>query len=249
MKAGDVLAVRLQEDLFGAIWLTGVDGNQHSFLVLGEYWDTPPTPAQVKTAALSDPPFQRGGVLDEGPWKCWFEGVMPESFTPVGKRALSGAPASARDASGTMVFPDARAFAKYHLSAYRWFHDREALEAEWAAARNKRAEKKAPASLEEMERETPFSSWKGHVPAAVITRVRRIFRDATRALRTLEEGGTRKQRLAVFKRIVEELNALDENSGFIESVERDQLAQRIEQLGALVGLDNKNERLLAGRLW
>jgi hypothetical protein len=79
--------------------------------------------------------------------------------------------------------------------------------------------------------------------------VRAIFRDATQELITV--GGTKDTEAcaAVLKKVVDALNELDQPTGFIESVERDAIVQRVEELASLVGLDNLDERLTGHRDW
>ena len=51
------------------------------------------------------------------------------------------------------------------------------------------------------------------------------------------------------KRVVSELNALDDKEGCIETVEREQIVARIEALAALVGVSNEDEKLTGHRNW
>ena len=53
----------------------------------------------------------------------------------------------------------------------------------------------------------------------------------------------------VLKRIVSELNALDDKEGCIETVEREQIVARIEALAGLVGISNEGEMLTGHRDW
>jgi len=78
---------------------------------------------------------------------------------------------------------------------------------------------------------------------------RRIFHDATRDLITLQAKGTKRQRTAVLKRIVTELNALYDTEGCIETVEREAVILRIEELASLVGVSNEDEKLTGHRDW
>ena len=54
---------------------------------------------------------------------------------------------------------------------------------------------------------------------------------------------------AVLEKIVDDLNELDDPIGFVETVEREELVLRIEELASLVGLDNQTEKLTSHRDW
>ena len=127
------------------------------------------------------------------------------------------------------------------------------MEAEGARAdveRRKRAEeRRRTLTLPKMLREPVFASWSGRWSPRVVREARRIFRGATRELIALQEEGTKRQRTAVLRRIVSELNALDDKEGCIETVEREQIVSRIEALAALVGISNDDEKLTGHRDW
>lgn len=183
---------------------------------------------------------------------CFF-GDAPADFAVLGEHALppEGHPHFASE--GTMVFQNGEDCRAELFREWRRLHDRPALEAEWAEAaaeRERRAEeRRRTRSLPSMLRERAFASWAGTWPPRVVREARRIFRDATRELIALEEKGTKRQRTAVLKRIVRELNALDDKEGCIETVEREQLVARIEALASLVGVSNEGEALTGHRDW
>lgn len=95
----------------------------------------------------------------------------------------------------------------------------------------------------------PFASWKARCGPDVLKRVRAIFRDAAQHL--IAAGGSENKEActAVLRGVVDALNELDGSRGFIESVERDALVERIEQLAALVGLHNGDEALTGHGDW
>jgi hypothetical protein len=82
-----------------------------------------------------------------------------------------------------------------------------------------------------------------------VREARRIFRAATADLIALGARAPKAKRAAILKRIVTELNELYDREGCIETVEAGQLVHRIEELAALVGLDNADERLTGHRDW
>lgn len=103
-------------------------------------------------------------------------------------------------------------------------------------------------TLTKMLRVPLFRRGSAHGAARVVREAQRIFRDATKELIGLESG-TNRERTKVLKRITTELNALDDANGFIETVEREQIVARIEELAALVGLSNRDEKLTGHRDW
>jgi hypothetical protein len=224
-----------------------------TFHVMAGFWPALPGPDQVAAMRPSEQPHP-GGLLPgyENVWKGWSQGAVPEDFAIVGQRALSAKErASVENASGTMVFQDGEHLRSELYRHWRWIHDREALEAEWArasAAREARAaERRTTLTLPKLLRERLFASapWR----PSVLRDVRRVFRDAIRELIALEKGGTKRRRIAALKRIVSDLNALDDGEGFIETPEREAFVARIEELARLVGVDNEDERLTGHRDW
>jgi hypothetical protein len=152
-----------------------------------------------------------------------------------------------------MVFQNGEQCRSTLFQQWRLTYDRPAVEAEWALAeverQNRAEERRRTLTLPMMVREPVFASWSEMWPPRVVREARRIFRDATRELIALQEKGTKRQRTAVLKRIVNELNALDDKEGCIETVEREQIVARIEALAALVGLSNEDEKLTGHRDW
>ena len=73
--------------------------------------------------------------------------------------------------------------------------------------------------------------------------------EATRNLIALEGTSRSKERAAALRGIVDAFNALNERSECIETSEREEIVERIEELAALVRLRNTNERLTGHRDW
>ena len=109
--------------------------------------------------------------------------------------------------------------------------------------------RKSTLTLAKVSRERAFVRWEEYLPRSVVREVRAIFRDAANDLLALEKRGTKRQRVAALRRIVTRLNAYDDDKGFIESVERDQIIARIEELAGLVDLTNDDEVLTRHRDW
>jgi len=186
-------------------------------------------------------------------WNGCFFGDIPDDFIVVGMRTVPPEDDPLRAAEGTTVFQGAEHVRAELHTAWRLIHDRPALEVEWARAQEAReqraAERQRTRTLPKMLREKIFASWSEMWPPRVVREVRRIFRDATRDLIPLQAKGTKRQRTAVLKRIVTELNALYDREGCIETVEREAVIRRIEELAALVGVSNEEEKLTGHRDW
>lgn len=252
-SAGDLIAVPLRAGLYGLVWIVEVEGRSVRLIVMAGTWATLPS---AVAATKTRPARARGPRLPGyGPhWKGWLQGKLPADFICVGQRTPPAAiRAAIAQSPGTMIFGTGERLRLELLTAWRFEHEREAITAEWAAAAaahaTKDASRRAQLTLPKMLRERAFASWKGARSPSEIRRVRAIFRTATTALIGLEASGTKAQRRRVLRGIVTELNALYDETGCIESVERDDVVERIEQLAALVGLSNDDEQLTGHRDW
>ena len=254
LEPGDLVAIPLPSGLFGLIWIiTASDEYGFHLLVMDGYWPARPAARDARTARPARSERQQPPGYDDV-WKGWFRGHVPGDFVVVGRRAPSAqAKAYIDNASGTMIFGTATSVRDEMYRRWRWKHDRAAIEAELAAAQARReqaaADRRAAITLPGMARERLFTTWSDRWPPRVVREVRRIFRDATKELITLERRGTSRARTKVLRRITTELNALDDKEGCIESVERDEVVARIEELARLVGITNANEKLTGHRDW
>ena len=152
-----------------------------------------------------------------------------------------------------MIFQNARHFARTLSDQWRWLHDHAAYQRELhtraARLEQARAQRTADLSLESMAKETFFATWAGRWPDDRLAEARKIFTDATLKLVALEGRGTLRSRSAILRKIVDAFNALDNTTGLVESVERDAIIARIDELASCVGLDNAGERLTRRRTW
>ena len=251
---GDLVAIPLPSGLFGLMWIITASA-EYGFhlLVMDGFWAARPTAEDVRRAQPARSERQLPPGYDDV-WKGWFDGRVPDDFMVVARRAPSAkAKAYIENARGTMIFGTAAAVRDEMHRRWRWKHDRAAIEAELAAAHARReqaaADRRAAMTLPGMLRERIFASWSDRWPPRVVREARRIFRDATKELIALERGGTSRARAKVLRRITTELNALDDRTGCIESVERDEIVARVEELARLVGLTNANEKLTGHRDW
>jgi hypothetical protein len=261
VASGSLVAIPLPSGTYRILWMLeagtyegfgSLNGQGYfSFVILDGF--LPAIPAKDELPALRM--AERRGALSGQliAWKGCFFGDIPDDFMVVGARPAPAECDPLLAAEGKMVFQNAEhARAELH-NAWRMIHDRPALEAEWTLAREAReqraAERARTRTLPKMLREKLFASWSEMCPPRVLRKVRRIFRDATRDLIVLQAKGTKRQRTAVLKRIVTELNTLDDKEGCIETVEREAIVQRVEELAALVGVSNDEEELTGHRDW
>jgi hypothetical protein len=256
VKPADLLAVPLPNGSYCVLWILEAslyDGKGYFwFLIMEGFHPAIPEQEQLATLRVAEAP---GGVLPgrENIWNACFFGDAPNDFAVVGQRTLPPKDHPLFAHQGTMVFQNGEHCRSTLFQQWRLIYDRPAVEAEWARAdveRQKRAEeRRRTLTLPMMLRERVFASWSEMCPPRAVREAHRIFRDATRELIALQEKGTKRQRTAVLKRIVNEFNALDDKEGCIETVEREQIVARIEALAALVGLSNEDEKLTGHRDW
>ena len=257
VKLASLVAVPLPNGSYSVLWIleAGVyEGRGYfQFLIMEGFHPAIPETEQLAALRVAESP---GGAFPgsrENSWKGCFFGDLPNDFAVVGQRALPPQDHPFFASEGTMVFQGGEDCRAQLFRQWRLVHDRPAIEAEWArddVERQKRAEeRRRTLTLPRMLREPVFASWSGRWPPRVVREARRIFRDATRELVALQKEGTKRQRTVVLRRIVSEFNALDDQEGCIETVEREQIVERIEALAALVGISNEDEKLTGRRDW
>ncbi len=254
LSAGDRVAVPIANGRFALIWILDADRDRNlTFLVMDGFWDAVPDVRRVAAARPSKASKEDRLLGYDDVWKGWFRGGVPADFTIVGKRAPSKKEIGyAKNLSGTMVFGTAKRLRDELSSTWRLKHDRRRVESEWAAAdamREKReAKRRKSMTLTKLLRSPLFKRRSARGAPRAAREAQRIFRAATKELIGLA-GGTKRDRTKVLKRITTELNALDDRTGWIETVEREQIVARIEELATLVGLSNRGEVLTGHRDW
>jgi hypothetical protein len=256
VKPGCLVAVPLPNGSWSVLWIleagTYEAKGYFQFLIMEGFHPAIPDTEQLAALRVAECPG-RAFPGRENAWKACVFSDLPNDFAVVGQRTPPREDHPFFAAEGTMVFQDAKHCRAELFRQWRFVHDRPALEAEWARAdverQNRAEERRRTLTLPKMLREPVFASWSDRWSPSVVREARRIFRDATRELIALEEEGTKRQRSAVLRRIVSELNALDDREGCIETVEREEIVARIEALAALVGISNEDEKLTGHRDW
>jgi hypothetical protein len=256
VKPASLVAVPLPNGSHCILWILEAslyEGKGYfRFLIMEGFHPAIPEEEQLAALRVAENP---GGAFPgrENVWKACFFGDVPNDFAVFGQRALPKEDHPFFAHQGTMVFQDGEHCRATMFGQWRLVYDRPAVEAEWARAaveQQKRVEeRRRTLTLPRMLREPVFASWSGRWPPRVVREARRIFRDATRELIALQQAGTKRQRTVVLRRIVSELNTLDDKEGCIETVEREQIVARIEALAALVGISNEDEKLTGHRDW
>lgn len=136
---------------------------------------------------------------------------------------------------------------RHDADALRTEREQRAREAEAEAARRE-AERRASTTLETLLAEKPFASWRDHWGPRIVKLMRETFAVATRELIAARAGSPSEKR-AVLVRLVRTLNDIEDREGCIETGEREELVERIEEMARLVGLDNADEAITGTRSW
>jgi len=250
MLPGDLYCVPLTNGRFGAIVLTA-SGAEFRFLVLDGFWDSPPTLAEISSVGL----MRMYEWMDSEIFKGWFRPPFPERCVRLGHRSIEPDELSRYlDSSGTMVFQSAEDFVEVLSERWRWRFDREALTREKellrAAYEEKERKRRENRTLKSMARERPFSHWVDQWPRATVNKAHRIIRNAAEQLIELQASpATKAEMTAVLKKITDEFNELYRQTGCIETQEREEIVDWVEQLATRVGLSNEDERLTGHRDW
>ena len=248
MSIGSLIAVPLPNGFFGVFWILETAGVRQPYfygVVLDGF--SPKIPAQVELRFMPRPFRDHYDGHYENVYKASFVGKLPKDFVEIGVREPTAA-ARALDHSGTYCLQNGEALRGQMYDQWRWLNDRERLQSEWhqrsSEHQAREAERKKQQTLPKMLRERPFK----HGPSKQLAReAHRLFKAATEALIDLQKKGTKKKRVAVLKKITTELNAIDDGS--IETVEREEIVQRVDELAALVGITNDDEQLTGHRDW
>jgi hypothetical protein len=252
MKAGDYFAVPLRRALYGAALVIDHEVG-YRFLVCDGFWETRPAAADVRGVSWMKLPGRTPPAFEDEIFKGWFEGDVPADFVVITTVALTDAETKLATSEGTTVFLNARSFARSLSDEWRKLYDREALLEERARRSEQhlrqRSARRAELTLRIMLEERFFETWGERWTRESLEHVRGLFLDATRRLVDRQASGTARKRAAVLTKLTEALNRFDNHTGLIESVERDQIVERIEELASLVGLDNDDEKLTGGRTW
>jgi hypothetical protein len=228
-------------------------------LVEGLDWTdvSPPTLEDVRKArplALN----RHAGPAE--PCRHFVRGAPPRSFRLLG--ALT--PSPRERAAECWSWGRWELFALQALLEWRWKHDRKALLAEEArrkaaqAARDADAEARRRArlagqTLEGFRRRRFLASWSRPpaYPTPELTRASRaLLQDAVERLLALGPGARQASKMKVLRECVDAFNRLDEeNDHFIETDEREDICEHIEEIAHACGLERRAAQAHGMRDW
>jgi hypothetical protein len=103
-----------------------------------------------------------------------------------------------------------------------------------AEARRKRQRRKT-LSWDQLLAEDPFPNWKKYPSEAFAAEARNMIHDACRTLRSLGPKPPRRQASAILRSCIEWFNAANERYGEIETEERTDIVNVIEEMAYLSG--------------
>lgn len=89
-----------------------------------------------------------------------------------------------------------------------------------------------------MKSKKRFVSWEGAVSVELIEVCRQVFLDAIDALMEREGKPRKKLVVSVLRECVERLNELDAEQHFIDTIEREDLCQEIDEIVCASGFPN-----------
>ena len=87
-----------------------------------------------------------------------------------------------------------------------------------------------PMTLEQLQAKTPFSSWEGHVNPKALGESRLIYKSTLAELVQIGLGRPKDAYIPVLNRYIEEFNRIDEEYEFIETIEREDICEHLEQV-------------------
>jgi hypothetical protein len=250
-KPGDVYLMPLEDGRLGACRvLRARGGREPAVLVAATPW--------VGTAPpdLSEPALREVLVLTHHSWRdepemSWVDDPVPADFVRLGELP----PTRAEAKRECMSFAGWVSFPQQVLLQWRWDHARAAVDAEDAAeARAEEAQRTAyrplpPATLEGARNAKHFAGWEGYVESPQLRAGRKAVRDLIDALIALGPDAGEPAKLDVFRRCVKRFNDLDEDEQFIDTIEREDIGDVLDELAGLVGLDDYGESLIGDRDW
>jgi hypothetical protein len=254
IRAGDAFLAPLQDGRLCVCRVLQVAPDNSRVLVAASSWigTQPPDPADPTLREILSPTyhFSRGK-----PYFLWVCDPVPATFTRLGRISPTNEEASlnCEALAGWEIFP-LQVFLQW-----RWDHERDQMLAEDEATRlaeaadtqeQRLAYKPLQAlTLQDLRKQTPFSVWAGFVEPALLRRARGIIRDTIDALIELGPDVPEPVLIDEINQCVERFNELDEEESFINTIEREDICQLIEELADLVGLEDYGEALHSNRDW
>jgi hypothetical protein len=88
----------------------------------------------------------------------------------------------------------------------------------------------APMTLEQLQARIPFSSWVGHVSPKALEESRLIYKETLSKLILTGAGRSTDSYIPALNKYIEEFNRIDEKYEFIETVEREDICESLEEI-------------------
>jgi hypothetical protein len=255
VRAGDAFLAPLQDGRLCVCRVLRVEPDHSQALVAASTWigTEPPDPADPPLRAILRPDHH---AHTGEPKLAWVTEPVPASFTRLGT-----IPPTVKEVSlSCAAWSGWESFPLQVFLQWRWDHERKqvliedhakAQAVKAAQTEQRRAYQPLPArTLEELRARTPFPQWTGYVEPTALRGARRIIRETIDTLIELGPDAPEPARLDEINRCVERFNELDEDEGgFIETIEREDIGELVWEIAELVGLDDYGEELIGGRDW
>ncbi len=106
-------------------------------------------------------------------------------------------------------------------------------------------------ALETLQEKTPFSSWTGHVDPKALEQSRDIYKSVVSKLVQIGLGKPRETYIPVLIQYIEDFNLLDEKHEFIETIEREDIWEHLDEILGILKLPGLRDcdDLPAARNW
>ncbi len=213
-----------------------------AILVAGSAW----IGEQVPTAddpALRPILHRNHHAWNNEPNVLWVSDEPPPDFTAIGNID----PTAEEQAMPCMTVGNWDALTVQPLAQWRWDNDRAATLAEdvarekqraesWRQAQREREEHLRRITLNELRHRPFFRGWKGISPAKIIRASQKVMSDTIEKLIEIGPGASEQARMAVLQHCIESFNHLDAESGFIATLERDDICEEFEAVVHACGL-------------
>ena len=241
-KPGAVFAMPLADGRTGICRVLRVELNENRkphALIAASDW------IGAKLPPIDDPAIRHTLVLTHHSWNeepevLWVGEPPPPKFLKIGEIKLTAADKK-RDSNSYSAW---ESLAYQVLAQWRWEHDREALlreDAKEATANQKkqaqmaadRTRYLAQVTFRQLLSTNLFPAWEEHppYPTKKFTRdLEKLVKDFIRVLAQAEKPLQRELVATQLKNCVHKINALDGNNGCIETVEREDLFDRFEEI-------------------
>ena len=87
-----------------------------------------------------------------------------------------------------------------------------------------------PMTLEQLQAKTPFLTWEGHVNPKALGESRLIYKSTLSKLIQAGLGKPKDTYIPLLNSYIEEFNRIDEKYEFIETIEREDICEQLEQI-------------------